>query len=247
MNEGWASYWHEKLFLKDDRIRGNEVGFARINAFVTALPRVGINPYALGMRLFSHIEEIADKGRLSYDFQRLQKAGQRHAYDRGAGSGLDNIFRIREDFNDFTFINTFVDQEFVDRNKLFVTGIRLNPDKGTREYYVRSRDAVQYRQMLLDQLYHPPFIEIEKSGTEDNCLYLNHHFEGKPLVKEFLANTMLGIEYLWGGPVKLETSEALEKRREYQPWESRPPTEGQPSHRRVLYTMKNRQLSRTPL
>lgn len=247
LNEGWASYWHEKLFLQDDRIRGNEVGFARINALVTSLPRVGINPYALGMRLFSHIEEMADKGRLSYDFQRLRNAGARRDYDKATGSGLHHIFRVREDYDDFLFINSFVDQQFVDRHKLFVAGVRLNAEKGVREYYVRSREAGRYRQMLLDQLYHPPYIEMDKSRGEDNCLYLNHRFEGKPLVKEFISNTMIGIEYLWGGPVKLETSEPIEMAREIHPWESHPPADLELTHRRVLYTMQNRQLSRTIL
>jgi len=247
LNEGWACYWHEKLFLKDDRIKGNEVGFARVNAFVTALPRFGINPYALGMRLFSHIEEMADKGRLTYDFQRIRSARLRRDYDKGNGSGLDYVFKVREDFNDFMFINNFVDQEFVDRHKLFVAGRRLNNSGRTFEYYVRSRDAGKYKQMLLDQLYHPPYIEIDKSRMEDDCLYLNHHFEGKPLIKEFIPNTMLGIEYLWGGPVKLETSEPVEKAREFQPGQANPPPDVEPPHQRVLYTMKNRQLSRAVL
>lgn len=247
MNEGWASYWHEKLFLKDDRIRGNEVGFARINALVTALPRVGINPYALGMRLFSHVEEMADKGKFSYQFQKIRNERIRRDYDQSTGSGPGYVLKVREDFDDFMFINTFVDQEFVDRHKLFVAGRRLNASRRTWEYYVQSRDAGKYRQMLLDQLYHPPYIEIEKSKMEDNCLYLNHHFEGKPLVKEFVPNTMLGIEYLWGGPVKLETSEIIRKTREYQPGETYPPPEEGPSFQRVLYTMKNRKLSRAIL
>ncbi|MFN2354049.1 MAG: SpoVR family protein [Desulfopila sp.] len=55
LNEGWASYWHEELFLRDDRINGHESDFARVNAKVTAMPRVGLNPYALDMRLFSYI------------------------------------------------------------------------------------------------------------------------------------------------------------------------------------------------
>ena len=63
MNEGWASYWHEKLFLGDERISGHEVDFARVHAGVTSLPRVGLNPYALGMRLFQQIEESADRGK----------------------------------------------------------------------------------------------------------------------------------------------------------------------------------------
>jgi len=50
MNEGWASYWHEKLFLADDRIKGHEIAFSRINAKVTAISRVGLNPYAIGWR-----------------------------------------------------------------------------------------------------------------------------------------------------------------------------------------------------
>ncbi len=243
LNEGWASYWHEKLFLKDDRIDGNEVPFARVNAMVTALPRIGINPYALGMRLFDHIEEMADKGKISTEFQRIQNEQKRRNFDGKTGLGTDYVFKIREDFDDFLFIKTFIDQDFVDKHKLFVTGRRLNPQRMTWEYYIKSRDAGEYRQMLLDSLYHPPFIEID--ATKDGCLYLDHQFEGKPLVNEFIQNTMLGIEYLWGGPVKLETSELIED-----PQESMQdngytlPPEREPSWHRVVYTMKDRQLSK---
>ena len=48
MNEGWASYWHEKLFLADDRIKGHEIDFARTHSGVASLPRVGLNPDAWG-------------------------------------------------------------------------------------------------------------------------------------------------------------------------------------------------------
>ena len=72
MNEGWASYWHETLFLQDDRIKGHEVDFARVNSAVTSMPRVGLNPYALGMRLFYYIEESANRGRYSRDFLGLR-------------------------------------------------------------------------------------------------------------------------------------------------------------------------------
>ena len=68
---GWASYWHEKLFLQDDRIEGHEVDFARTHAGVTSMPRVGLNPYALGLRLFYYIEQLTDKGKYSVEFRRL--------------------------------------------------------------------------------------------------------------------------------------------------------------------------------
>jgi stage V sporulation protein R len=48
MNEGWASFWHEKLFMNDERIKGHETDYAKVNASVTAMPQVGLNPYAIG-------------------------------------------------------------------------------------------------------------------------------------------------------------------------------------------------------
>ena len=120
MNEGWASYWHDRLFLKDDRIKGNEVAYACVNAKVTSLPRVGLNPYALGMRLFAYIEETAAKGRFSYDFQRLTDRKERDDFDRKTDAGIGALFKVREDLNDFLFINTFIDQDFLDLHKIFV-------------------------------------------------------------------------------------------------------------------------------
>ncbi|ACL04374.1 SpoVR-like family protein [Desulfatibacillum aliphaticivorans] len=256
INEGWSSYWHEKLFLQDDRISGNEVGFARVNAFVTALPFVGLNPYAIGMRLFEHVEELGRGGKISYDFQKLLDANLRKKFSREDVSGGDWVFKVRENFSDFTFINTFVDQEFVDKHKLFVAGRRLNPRKKVWEYYIKSRKAEDYKQMLLDSLYHPPSIDIVEEETNDEHLYLSHRFEGKPLVKEFIANTMMGIEFLWGGPVKLETTELIMPAPEptglaafYAAFATDPfpGSSREPSYRRVVYTMEDRKLSKVVL
>ena len=242
MNEGWASYWHDALFLQDDRIRGHEVDYAKVNAKVTALPRVGLNPYALGMRMFSDIEEKSNKGKYSFEFRHLMDAELRKKFDAATGNGRDFIFTIRENFCDFMFINTFVDQDFINRYKLFVAGRRINQNKRVWEYYVKSRKAEDYRAMLLDTLYHPPHIQVDEGKNNNGTLYLVHRFEEKPLVKEFIANTLLGIEYLWGGPVQLETSEV----------KSKPEPNGIAAHQtqkeitwqRVIYTMKDRKLTR---
>jgi stage V sporulation protein R len=75
---------------------------------------------------------------------------------------------------------------------------------------------------------------------------LVHHFEGKPLVKDYIANTMLGIEYLWGRKVKLETHEVLP----HTPTPSAPgsssdkPTPPEIKWRRIVYTMKDRKLTK---
>jgi stage V sporulation protein R len=207
MNEGWASYWHENLFLKDDRICGHETDFAKVNATVTAMPKVGLNPYALGMRLFEHIKEMEDRGGYSFDYYSLKDEVQRKKYDRKKNTGDKFIFSVRENMNDFTFINTFVDQAFVDRHKLFVAGKRFNPQRMTWQYYVQSRKVEDYKQMIINTLYHPPDIRVIENKTKNGILYLDHRFENKPLKQDFIENTMIGIEFFWGGPVQLETSE----------------------------------------
>jgi stage V sporulation protein R len=72
---------------------------------------------------------------------------------------------------------------------------------------------------------------------------------------EFIANTMLGIEFLWGRPVQLETSEVVQT----EAAQTRlpipglvTPVEEEPGAKdikwqRVLYTMKDRKLSKEKL
>ena len=246
LNEGWASYWHERLFMADDRIAGHEVDFAIVNARVMAMPRVGLNPYALGMMLYTFLEEMADKGRISFEYQKTEDRDARKNYDSGVGAGRDFIFHVRRNYCDSMFVSEFVDQDFVDRNKLFVVGRRLERRKMMWQYYVKSRKAKDYKNMVIDSLYHPPAMEI--GLTSENHLYLNHRFEGKPLVRDYISATMLGIEFLWGKPVILDTSEPVRGSRQTDISLGRTEKpEQQISWKRIRYTMKDRKLSREEL
>ena len=255
MNEGWASYWHETLFMRDDRIAGHEVDFARVNAMVTSMPRVGLNPYALGMRLFYFIEEAADKGRYSRAFLSLLDADQRRRFDEGTGTGREYIFRVRENLNDYLFVSNFLEQDFVDRHRLFVADRVLDEQRMVWRWYVKSRNAGDYRDMIGRKLYHPPFVTVDLAKTGQDALYLVHHFEGKPLVRDFIHNTMLGMEYLWGGKVMLETTEVKSIRKPDRGSDAGQPAlpglgigdrqaEPEIQWQRVRYTMKDRKLSK---
>ncbi len=247
LNEGWASYWHEELFLQDDRIRGHEVDFALVNAKVTSMPRVGLNPYALGMRLFAYLEDMANKGRISFDFVMTKDQASRKSFNTNIEKGRDFIFSVRENFSDTMFVNTFVDQDFVDLHRLFVAGKRLNKERMTWQYYVKSRKANDYKGMILDSLYHPPSIRI--GVDDDNTLVLDHLFEGKPLVQDYIKGALLGIEYLWGGQVFLDTSEVVPRApaAQHEKSDSQAPQTHEITWQRVRYRMKDRKLSRKVL
>ncbi len=244
LNEGWASYWHEKLFLSDDRICGHEIDFARVHAKVTSMKRLGLNPYALGMRLFCFLETMADKGRISSDYLRLQDRNKRDSFDTGAGKGIDFIFNIRKYYCDSMFVADFVNQDFIDEHQLFVAGRRFNEERMTWQYYVKSRKAKDYRDMVLDSLYHPPIIEFEVDAK--NRLQLTHLFEGKPLVRDYLAGTMLGIEFLWGNEVILDTHEPVKSKvaADADKTTRKETPARQIQWKKIRYKMRDRQLSR---
>lgn len=244
LNEGWASYWHENLFLSDDRIGGHEVDFAVINAKVTSMPRVGLNPYALGMRLFYYLEEQAENGKISYDYQRIADRETRKKYSSGTGNGRNFIFDVRENFCDAMFINTFIDQDFIDLHKLFVVDKRLNKERMTWEYYVKSKKAKHYKRMIADSLYHPPALTI--NVDDDNSLVLNHIFEGKPLYRDYIEGTLLGLEFLWGAKVSLYSHEAqlVKKESGQTHMVKTEEPEGEIIWKRYRYTMKDRKMSR---
>ena len=63
--------------------------------------------------------------------------------------------------------------------------------------------------MLNESLYHPPKIEIVQENNKNGSLYLNHVFEGKPLIQDFISNSLLNISKLWGNIVELETNEIV--------------------------------------
>ena len=241
MNEGWASYWHDELFRSDDRITGHEVDYARINAGVTAISRVGLNPYAIGMRLVQHVEELANKGKISYDFQKIENTEEREIYNKKTQKGKEAIFNLRKNFSDFMLLNTFVDQDFINRHDLFVVGKRVNEEKGVYEYYIKSRRAEDYKNMMLDSLYHPPLIKVDIQKTTDDVLYLTHIFEGKQIYKPYIPEVLLGLEYLWGGEVRLETTEIVREKSEKEEESSGT------IFRKVLYTMKDKKIEKSNL
>lgn len=243
MNEGWASFWHNELFLSDDRISTHEIQYAKINAGVTSLSRIGLNPYAIGLRLFEYIKDKADRGAFSFDFDKLTDIEARSNYNKKTGLGESFIFNVKKYFNDFTFISTFIDQEFVDRYDLFVVGKRLDEERNVYQYYIKSRKAEDYKNMLIDSLYHPPLINVNIDKSSEDNLYLEHVFEGKQLYKPYIKDTLMGIEFLWGAQVSLETTEIkLEKTKDDDGNEIKDYV-----YEKVLYVMNNKKLTKTNL
>lgn len=257
-NEGWASFWHERLYISDKRIGTHGVDYAKINAGVTSLPRLGLNPYAVGKHMFEFIEDMARKGKVSPEYRFLKDIAARKRYDRGMGEDYAKkvLFEARTYSNDYLLFNFLSDedfQDFVDKYKLFLVGIRPSKDpekmriRGPMaEIYIKSKSGKKYRELLNKMLYHPPNIDYE-TKSKDGELYLDHIYEGRTLVTKYIPSSLIGLEFLSGTPVKLETTEYEES--EPMHWWYRLWLGHEPEYRkvRVLYTCKNKQVERKVL
>ena len=62
-----------------------------------------------------------------------------------------------------------------------------------------------------------------------------HEFEGKQLVQEYISETLVGVEYLWGGQAQLETTLIIRKKNSS--------SDDEFEHRKVLFTIKDKKVS----
>ena len=253
INEGWASLWHERLFMADERMRSHEIDFADVNAKVLANPRVGLNPYFIGKSLLEFIEGLAEKGKLSYEYLLIRDTELRKRFEQKTEKdpGKKAMFEARRNFDDIALVNFLSDadfQDFVDKHRLFVAGSRINPEEGVEEIYVKSRSGKEYRKILNKRLYHPPYVVINEKKTKGEEFYLDHIFEGRSLVTQYIPQVLMGLSCLWGGIVKLETTE-LDADKQASQWLKLQDPDYKPKYRkiRVLYTYENKNLSRKVL
>ncbi|HEU5140838.1 MAG TPA: SpoVR family protein [Bacillales bacterium] len=175
MNEGWASYWHIRVMRELDLNEKELLQFARMNAFVTAPNRFGINPYHLGLRMFEGLEKMY---------------------------GRSFIFEVRERDNDISFIRNYLTREMVREMDLYVFNKEEDVWKITSKDWQITKQTLIHSKInggfpyltVKDDDYH---------GNRE--LYLVHKYEGVELDPRYLERTIPYVHQLWGKPVHLET------------------------------------------
>ncbi|ETT53412.1 SpoVR family protein, partial [Paenibacillus sp. FSL R7-269] len=93
MNEGWASYWHQRIMRELDLTAEETVEYAKLNSSVVQPSRQSLNPYYLGLKIFEDIERRWDR---------------------------DKMFEVRELDSDLSFIRSYLSKELVNDLDLYV-------------------------------------------------------------------------------------------------------------------------------
>ena len=209
MNEGWASYWHSTI-MTQKALRDSElIDYADHHSGTVATQPTRVNPYKLGLELFKDIEDRWNKGKFGKDYEECDSIEEKKDWDKNLGSGREKIFEVRRIYNDVTFIDTFLTEEFCRAQKMFA--YKFDPEQNA--YVISGRDFKKVKQQLLFSLtnFGQPLIYVREANYENRGeLYLEHRHEGIDLKMDYAKATLENIQKVWSRPVHLET--ALEGR-----------------------------------
>ncbi|WP_411910436.1 SpoVR family protein [Bacillus sp. RAR_M1_44] len=191
MNEGWASYWHQRIMRELDLDSSESIEFAKLNAGVVQPSKTGINPYYLGLKIFEDIEE-----RYDHPCEELKKAGVTE------GSGRSKMFEVREIESDISFIRNYLTKDLVMREDLYLF------QKQGRDYKVIDKEWKAVRDQLVSMRVNggfPYLTVIDGDYLKNNELYIKHWYEGIELDLKYLEKVLPYLYQLWGRSVHIES------------------------------------------
>ncbi|MBK3495756.1 SpoVR family protein [Viridibacillus sp. YIM B01967] len=191
MNEGWASYWHQRIMRELNLTATETIEYAKLNSGVVQPSKTSINPYYLGLKIFEDIEKRYDS-----PTEEMRKLGVK------PNSGREKMFEVREVESDSSFIRNYLTKDLVKQEDLYLF------EKKGNEYRISDQDYERVRDQLVSMRVNGGFPHIVvKNGDylRNGELYLVHGYEGTELDSRYLENVLPYIYQLWGRPVHVET------------------------------------------
>jgi stage V sporulation protein R len=204
MNEGWATYWHSRMMTEKILSDGEIIDYADHHSGTLDGSRLHLNPYKLGLQLFRDVEDRWNKGRFGKEYEECDDLATRENWDKQLGLGREKVFEVRRLYNDLTFIDTFLTEDFCRRHKLFLYA----KDENKQTWVIQSRQFSQIKEILLASLTNmgQPLIRVMDGNFENRGeLLLSHQHEGRDLKWDFAKDTLVNLHRLWKRPVHVET------------------------------------------
>lgn len=191
MNEGWASFWHQRILREMDLTSDEAIEFAKLNAGVVQPSKTGINPYYLGVKIFEDIEE-----RWNNPTEEMIKRGEK------PGTGREKMFEVREIEGDISFLRNYLTKDLVMREDMYLF------QKQGRDYKIVDKEWEKVRDQLVNMRVNGgfPYITVNDGDYMKNGeLYLKHWYEGIELDLKYLEKVLPYLHQLWGRTVHLES------------------------------------------
>jgi len=207
MNEGWAVFWHSKIMTQNALKDSEVIDYAALHSSITQTGQGSLNPYALGWALFKDIEDRWNKGKHGKEWEQCESMEKRREWDTKENKGLEKVLEVRKMYNDITFIDEFLTQDFCSEQRLFT--FDKHDVNGTNYWLLESRKFTDIKEKMLSGLTNfglPVMFITDANYKNRGELLLHHKQEGKiSLDLEYATSTLKNLEKVWKRPVNLET------------------------------------------
>ncbi|MEP0767432.1 MAG: SpoVR family protein [Fimbriimonadia bacterium] len=205
MNEGWASYWHEKILESLPLTSEEHLEFRRMHSAVLSPGgSVHLNPYYVGYQIFKDIERRWN-GEPDPDGE-PEEDWLGNTIERPTGQGRERIFQSRLEDDDQSFLGKYLTAGLCKRMDLFT--YKMEEINGEMVWVVQETDWRKVRDALVAQMTNlgAPYVTVEDGDFEHRGeLLLRHHYDGRPLDFDYTARTLRNLAYIWGRPVHVDT------------------------------------------
>ncbi|MFD2613618.1 SpoVR family protein [Paenibacillus gansuensis] len=192
MNEGWASYWHQRILRELDLTTEETIEYAKLNSSVVQPSRHTLNPYYLGLKIFEDIERRWDS----------PTEEERERFKRQPGRGREKIFEVRENDSDLSFIRNYMTKDLVKDLDLYIFEKKGPEWKITDKTWENIRDQLVYSRVNGGF----PYLVVQDGDFLRNGeLYMYHQYEGVELDLKYMERTLPHVYQIWGKSVHLET------------------------------------------
>ncbi len=181
MNEGWATFWHYTILNRLNLDAGMQMEFYKVHNNVICQRPGSLNPYHLGFKIWQNLYE-------KYD------------------GNFEKLAQIREVERDASFIRSYltfelaVDShlcEFEEEERYYIVS-EVSNDSGWKKIRNTLAETVGVGSI--------PVIEVSDVKKSENCLVLNHVYDGRELNLSFATETLKYMQTLWGGKIILKTT-----------------------------------------
>ncbi|MGA1869303.1 MAG: SpoVR family protein [bacterium] len=210
MNEGWATYWHMKIMnrlFQEGYLTGEEHGFYNLyNSRVIAFNRRSMNPYLVGSKILTDIEDRWNRGCFGKEWDECSDYTARKNWNKNIGEGRAKIFEVRRSYSDWFFMDHFLTEDLIDKLDLYI--YQAQEYGNEIRWVIVEKDWKVIKELITRSLSHfgIPKIMVEDGDFGGRTeLYLKHYYDGMPLDQEYVRRTMEHIYYLWNRPIHLET------------------------------------------
>lgn len=204
MNEGYATFWHERILENSLLTPEQHVEFRRLHTAVVSVGHhFAINPYLVGYKVWRDIERRWEEG----DEEQTWYGDK---FKRKGAEGVSKVLEVAADYRDADFIRTFLTEQLVKDLDLYKYRFKGDVQKQQGAWITEKAAWQEIRDGLADQLTSSgvPAILVEDGDYHRHGeLLLRHDFasDRNPLDIDYANRTLRHIYQIWGRPVYLQT------------------------------------------